>query len=74
MDKQDALNKTQEVLSPFETENIVKFIKGLTFSSVIHNPWMMAIIIIVLFYAVIKKSKFVILSIFTFFSLILLIQ
>jgi hypothetical protein len=74
MDNQEVLNKTKDVLSPFETENIVKFVKGLTVSSVIHNPWMMAIIIIVLFYAVIKKSKFVILSIFTFFSLILLIQ
>jgi hypothetical protein len=74
MEKQEILNKTQDALSPFETENIVKFVKGLTFSAVIGNPWMLAILSVILFYAVVKRSKFVLLSLFTFFSLILLIQ
>ena len=74
MEKQEILDKTKYVLSPFETQNIIKFVKGLTFSSVLGNPWMLAILAIVLFYAVIKRSKFVLLSLFTFFALILLIQ
>lgn len=74
MEKQEILNKTKEVLTPFETENMVKFIKNLTVSAVLGNPWMLAILAIVLFYAVIKRSKFVLLFLFTFISLMLLIQ
>lgn len=74
MEKQQILDKTKEVLTPFETENIVKFVRELSFSTVIGNPWMMAILAVVLFYAVIKRSKFVLLFLFTLFSLMLLIQ
>jgi hypothetical protein len=74
MEKQQILEKTKEVLSPFETEHIVKFVKELSFSTIIGNPWMMAILAVVLFYAVIKRSKFVLLFLFTLFSLMLLIQ
>jgi len=74
MEKQQILDKTKDVLTPFETENIIKFIKGLSFSTIIGNPWLLAISVIVIFYAVIKRSKFVILFIFAFFSLTLLIQ
>lgn len=74
MEKQVILDKTKEVLSPFETEHIVKFIRELTVSKVIGNPWMLAILAVVLFYAVIKRSKFVLLFLFTLFTLMLLIQ
>jgi hypothetical protein len=74
MEKQEILDKTKDVLSPFETEHIVKFVKGLTISTVIGNPWMLAILAVILFYAVIKRSKFVLLFLFTLFSLMLLIQ
>ena len=74
MENQQILDKTKDVLTPFETENIIKFIKGLTLSSIIGNPWLLAILVVVLFYAVIKRSKVVLLSIFTLFCLILLIQ
>ena len=74
MEKQEILNRTKDVLSPFETENLVKFIKGLTVSAVLGNPWMLAVLVIVLFYAIIKRSKFVLLFLFTFISLMFLIQ
>ena len=74
MEKQEMLNRTRDALSPFETENIVKFVKHLTFSSVIGNPWLVAILIIVLFYAIIRRSKFVLLFLFTCVSLMFLIQ
>lgn len=31
MENQDIIAKTREALSPFETENIVKFVKQLSF-------------------------------------------
>jgi hypothetical protein len=74
MEKQEILNRTKDALSPFETENLVKFVKGLTVSAVLGNPWMLAILAIVLFYAIFKRSKFVLLFLFTFFSLTVLIQ
>jgi hypothetical protein len=74
MEKQEILNRTKDALSPFETENLVKFIKGLTVSTVLGNPWLLAALAIILFYAIFKRSKFVILFLFTFFSLMLLIQ
>jgi hypothetical protein len=74
MEKQEILNRTKDALSPFETENLVKLVKGLTFSAVLGNPWMLAVLVIVLFYAIFKRSKFVLLSLFTFISLIFLIQ
>jgi hypothetical protein len=74
MEKQEILNRTKDVLSPFETENLVKFIKGLTVSAVLGNPWMISVLAIILFYAIIKRSKFVLLFLFTFISLMFLIQ
>jgi hypothetical protein len=74
MEKQEILTKTKDALSPFETENIVKFVKHLSFTTVIGNPWLIGILVIVLFYAIIKRSKFVLLFLFTFISLMFLIQ
>lgn len=74
MNKLDFITKSQEVLSPFETEHIVKFIKELSFKTVVGNPWMLSILLIVFFFAVIKKSKFVLLFLFTLLSLMALVH
>jgi hypothetical protein len=74
MEKQEIITKTKDALTPFETENIVKFIKGLSVTTVMGNPWILGILVIVLFYAIIKRSKFVLLSLFTIVSLMFLIQ
>lgn len=74
MENQDIIAKTREALSPFETENIVKFVKQLSFSTIIGNPWVVAILLIVFFFAIIKRSKPVLLFLFTLLSLICLIH
>ena len=74
MENQDIIAKTREALSPFETENIVKFVKHLSFSNVFGNPWMLAILLIVFFFAIIKRSKPVLLFLFTLISLMCLIH
>ena len=68
MDNQEVLNKTKDVLSPFETENIVKFIKGLTFSTIFGNPFILCFILVIFFFAVIKRSKFILLFLFACIS------
>jgi hypothetical protein len=74
MDHTEIINKTKEVLSPFETENIVKFIKGLTFSTIFGNPILLCILLVVFFFAVIKRSKFILLFLFTFISVAALVH
>jgi uncharacterized membrane protein len=74
MEKTEIIDKTKEVLSPFETENIVKFIKGLSFDTIFSHPLFLGIILIVFFYAVIKRSKFLLLFLFTCFSIAALLH
>jgi hypothetical protein len=74
MEKGAILQKTQDVLTPFETANIVNFIQHLTVKSAITNPWFIAGFAIVAFYAIFKRSKFVLSILFTAASLLLLIH
>ncbi|HTP66811.1 MAG TPA: hypothetical protein VMJ66_15575 [Geobacteraceae bacterium] len=68
MDKSEIINRTTEALAPFETENIVKFIKGLTFSTIFGNPFILCFILVIFFFAVIKRSKFILLFLFACIS------
>ncbi|HTG81645.1 MAG TPA: hypothetical protein VL949_06850 [Geobacteraceae bacterium] len=74
MEKEKLIAKTEEILSPLETENIVRMIKELSFKTIMDNPWMLALLVIVFFFAVIKRSKFVLLFLFTLLSLLALVQ
>jgi hypothetical protein len=74
MEKHEILAKAKDVLSPFETENIVKFVKELSFATVMGNPWMLGILVIVFFFAIIKRSRFVLLFLFTLLSLMALVH
>ncbi len=74
MDNSELINKTKEVLSPFETENIVKFVKGLSFSTVLGNPIVLCLLLVVFFFAVVKRSKFLLLFLFACISIAALIH
>lgn len=72
MDKQDMITKAVDALSPFETENVLKFLQNLSLKSAMENPWLIGGFLIIFFYAVIKRSKFVLLSLFSIISLMVL--
>lgn len=74
MEKQELLDKTVETLSPFETGNIVHFMQNLTMKSAMENPWLMGFFLVLAFYAVIKRSKFVLASLFAAISIMLLVR
>jgi hypothetical protein len=74
METANIISKTKEVLSPFETENIIKFVKGLTLATIFTNPLILGLLLVVLFFAVIKRSKFLLLFLFTCFSVVALIH
>ncbi len=74
MEKQQMIANAQEALANFETANIVKFVKELSVKTVIENPWILALLVVVFFFAVVKRSKFVLLFLFTLFSLMALVH
>jgi hypothetical protein len=74
MEKQQVLDQAKERLTPFETGNIVDFIQHLTLKSAMEHPLLIAIFLVFAFYAVVKRSKFVLLFLFAAISIMLLIR
>lgn len=74
MNKDAILQKAAEKLSPFETENLYHFVRSLTVKSALNNPWIVGTFLVLTFYAVIVRSKFVLTALFTVISLLLLIH
>jgi hypothetical protein len=82
MEKEQILNKSQEVtkevakevFTAVQTDSIVRIAKELTFKTIIDNPLILALLVVVLFYAVVKRSKFVLLFLFTLLSLMALVH
>lgn len=74
MDKQQMVAKAKDTLSPFETENVIKFLHNLSLKSAMENPWIIGGILVIFFYAVVKRSKFVLLSLFSVISLAVLVR
>lgn len=74
MEKERMLEKTREVLTPLETENIIAFVKSMSFQSFKDHPWLILVFLVIFFYAVVRRSRFLLLFLFTFFSILLLIR
>lgn len=74
MEKQELITKTKETLSPFETENVIKFLQHLTLKSAMENPWLIGGFLIIFFYAVVRRSKFVLLALFSIISVMVLVR
>ena len=74
MEKAALLKRATETLSPFETEHIMQFLRALTVKSALGNPWIVGAFLLLSFYAVVVRSKFVLVALFTAISLLLLIH
>jgi hypothetical protein len=74
MDKQELLKKTEQAVSPFETEQIVGYINNLTFKSAMENPLLILFFLLIFFFAVVKRSKPVLLMLFAAISIMLLVR
>ncbi len=74
MDKQEMIDKTRETLSPFETEHIVEFLKNMSMKSIMENPWLIGLLVIISFFAFVKRSKPVLVTLFTFIAIMFLIR
>jgi K+-sensing histidine kinase KdpD len=74
MEKQQLLEKTTEVLRPFETSNLMTTIQTMTLAQIFSNPVVLVFIIGVLFFGVLKKSLPVLLTLFFLLAMIVFMR
>jgi hypothetical protein len=74
METQTWLEKLKDLLNPFETEHISSFIRNMSAKTVMENPWIIGVFVIIFFYAVVKRSKFVLLFLFASITLAVLVR
>jgi hypothetical protein len=74
MDKQQLVEKTTEVLQPFETANLMSTIQNLTFQQIITNPVILLFVAVTLFFGVYKKSTPVLLTLFFLIAMIIFVR
>jgi hypothetical protein len=74
MDKQHLVEKTTEFLRPFETENLIKTMQTLTLQQIFTNPLVLLVITALLFFGVVKRSKTVLLTLFSLIGLIVIMR
>jgi len=74
MEKEKMLSKAQEHLAPFETSNIIDFIRNFNTQTAAEHPLIALLLVILAFYAFIKRSKPLLLLIFSTISIMLLVR
>lgn len=74
MDKQLLIEKTTETLRPFETANLIETLEHLSVKQVFSNPVVLILIIAIFFFGVLKRSKTVLLSLFSLFCVAVIIR
>lgn len=74
MDTQQMMDKAVEALRPFETQNLMNTIQTITLKEIFSNWVVLLIVAVVLFYGVYKRSKVVLLTLFTLLALIVMLR
>jgi len=74
MEKQQLIEKTTEILRPFETSNMMTTIQTLTLAQIFSNPIVLIVITGVLFFGVLKKSLPVLLTLFFLIAIIVFMR
>jgi hypothetical protein len=74
MDKQQLADKATEALRPFETANMMNTIQNLTLHQIFTHPAVLFVIAAVFFFGVVKKSKTVLLTLFSLIGLIVIVR
>lgn len=74
MEKQEMVDKTVEALRPFETQNLMDTIQNVTLHQIFTNWVFLLIVCGLLFFGVYKKSKTVLLTLFSLVALIVMVK
>jgi hypothetical protein len=74
LEKQDLVDKTVETLRPFETQNLMDTIQNMTLQQIFSNWVLLLIICGLLFFGIYKRSKTVLLTLFSLVALIVMVK
>jgi len=74
VDKQQLVEKTTEVLRPFETGNLMHTMQTINLKNLFTHPAVLITIVALLFFGVIKKSKTVLLTLFGMIGMIVIMR
>ena len=74
MDKERMIVEANQVLQPFETQNVIAFLKELSMQTVTDNPKVTFLIFLAFLYGLWRWSRFVLLFVFSLLSFIMLIR
>ncbi|HZV81956.1 MAG TPA: hypothetical protein VFF53_07285 [Geobacteraceae bacterium] len=74
MEKERMIETAKEKLTPFETGNIIDFVQNLTLKSAMEHPLVIVIFLVFAVYAVVTRSKFILLFLFAGISIMLLVR
>jgi uncharacterized membrane protein len=65
MDKERLVEKATETLRPFETSNLIDAAQHMSIKQIFSHPVVLIFIVIIFFFGVVKRSKTVLLSLFS---------
>jgi hypothetical protein len=74
METQQMFSTARKVFAPFETANIVHFTQNFSFSTILDNPLVMILCLFILFMGIVKRSKTILLTVFTAIALMFLMR
>ncbi len=74
MDKQQLVDKATETLRPFETSNVIDTMQHLSVKQVFSHPAVLFLLVVIFFFGVIKRSKTVLLSLFSLLCLAVIMR
>jgi len=74
MESSDFLEKLKTRLEPFETENLINTIQTVTVDDILNSPVLILTVLFILFFGVYKKSKPILLTVFSVFSMSLMVK
>lgn len=74
MDKQQLVERTTETLRPFETSNLIETAKHLSVNQVFSHPAVLFFIVVIFFFGVVRRSKTVLLSLFSLICIAVIIR
>ncbi|MFA7402591.1 MAG: hypothetical protein WC007_01255 [Pelobacteraceae bacterium] len=74
MDKQQLVDKTTETLRPFETSNLIDTMQHLDVKQIFSHPVVLIALIAIFFFGVVKRSKAVLLTLFSLICLAIIVR
>jgi hypothetical protein len=74
MDKQQLVEKTTEALRPLESANLIATMQHLSIAQIFAHPVILIALIAIFFFGVIKRSKAVLLTLFSLICLAVIVR